>query len=163
MYGEREKGGRESADGEKEGKWSTKQHHRVSRPSTLWLWNAKPPIFWLLLWKQLRFPFSKIFFPYLSDPSGEIHLLAMTPASSSKSGTRPAELRHTHIHTHAHTCTPAAQKQTLTADHYSRPLYCLHCYTWTHKANKYMCHHTHQQGHRELPLNTQSTHYTYQD
>lgn len=54
------------------------------------------------------FPFSKIFFPYLSDPSGEIHLLAMTPASSTKSGTRPADPRLTHTHTHTLTCTPVA-------------------------------------------------------
>ena len=93
------------------GKSRLKQHLRASWP-TLPLWNAKPPIFWLLLWQQLRFPFSKIFFPYLSDPSGEIHLLALTPASSSKSGTRPAESRLTRIHTL--TCTPAARKQTLT-------------------------------------------------
>lgn len=77
---------------------------------------------WLLFWKQLRFPFSKIFFPYLSDPSGEIHLLALTPASSSKSGTRLAQLTRTHAHTH----TPAAQKQTLTTDRYRRPCCCLH-------------------------------------
>lgn len=73
----------------KRGNWNIKRRHRASRPSISRLWNAKPPIFWLLLWKQLRFPFSKIFFPYLSDPSGEIHLLALTLASSSKSGTRP--------------------------------------------------------------------------
>lgn len=56
------------------------------------------------LWKQLRFPFSKIFFPYLSDPTGGIHLSALTLASSSKSKTRPASLRHTHRLTHTHTC-----------------------------------------------------------
>ena len=87
----------------------------------------------------------------------------MTPASSSKSGTRPAELRYTHIHTHSHTCTPAAQKQTLTTDRYSRPLYCLHCYTWTHKANKNTCHqtnkgaHTHTHTHTHTPGGTQRT------
>lgn len=55
-------------------------------------------------WKQLRFPFSKIFFPYLSDPSGGIHLSALTLASSSKSKTRPAPLRRTLRLTHMHTC-----------------------------------------------------------
>lgn len=49
------------------------------------------------------------------------------------------QLRHTRTRTHSHTCTPAAQKQTLTTDHYSRPLYCL-CTrnTRTRKTHKYM-------------------------
>lgn len=110
------------------GEWLTNRIW-VSQPSTLWLWNAKSPILWLLLWKQLCFPFSKIFFPYLSDPSGEIHLLDLTPASFSTSGTRAARLRHTDIHTQSHTCTPAAQKQRLTTDCYSRPLCCMRCST----------------------------------
>lgn len=55
-------------------------------------------------------PFSKIFFPYLSDPSGEINLSALTPASS-KSGAKAAALRHTLnacTLAHVHGCCPGA-------------------------------------------------------
>lgn len=47
------------------------------------------------------FPFSKIFFPYLSDPLGEIHLCCLTQTSSSKSvSLASSELTHTCCSTH---------------------------------------------------------------
>lgn len=54
------------------------------------------------LWKQLRFPFSKIFFPYLSDPLGQINLSALTKASSVPGPERSLTLSHAQD---VHTCT----------------------------------------------------------
>jgi len=47
------------------------------------------------------FPFSKIFFPYLSDPLGEIHLYCLTQTSSSKSVSLASpQFTHTCCSTH---------------------------------------------------------------
>lgn len=55
---------------------------------------------------------------------------------------------HTYMRTHSHACTPAAQKQILTADHYSRLFCCLCCCTST-KA------HTHKYRQTRTSRNTQ--------
>lgn len=86
-------------------------YHRGICLFTLFLWNAKPPLCWRLLWKQLHFIFSKIFFPYLSDPLREIHLRAMTLASFTNSDTRLVELTHTCIQSYSHTGSPADWKK----------------------------------------------------
>lgn len=72
------------------------------------------------------FPFSKIFFPYLSDPLGEIHLYCLTQTSSSKSVSLAAALS-SHTPAAAHTdgsnrspCLACSHRHRHTGSHICR-------------------------------------------